>query len=262
MNKINKSIFMLLFIVFVLTNEVFPQKKNIRELFEDSETELGDVLTLRFFDAITGKPISKANVEIGDIATDVTDFEGKIKFKIPEDGNYLINFSHPKYVPSIFKLEVIVNTIFNNRFSVSPSMPIGFLRVVLDWGNSPSDLDAHMVKSNDYHISFRNMRVNRDNTALLDRDDLDGYGPETITVKNINQSSQYNYFVHNYSNQNSTASKELSKSKARILIFGDNKLLNQIEIGKDLKGKYWNVFKILNGNIEIVNNTSDTQPTN
>ena len=258
----NKSIFKLLCILFVFTIEIFSQNRDFDQTREDIERELEGILTLRFFDAVTGKPIIKANVEIGDIVNEVTDFEGKIKFEIPEDGNYLINFSHPKYAPSILKLEVVVGTIFNNRFSVSPSMPIGFLRVVLDWVNSPTDLDAHIVKSNDYHISFRNMRVNQDNTALLDRDDLDGYGPETITVKNINQSSQYNYFVHNYSNQNSTASKELSKSKGRVLIFGDNKLLHQVEIGKNMNGKYWNVFKIINGNIEIVNNTSDTQPAN
>ena len=254
----NKSIFKLLCILFVFTIEIFSQNRDFDQTREDIERELEGILTLRFFDAVTGKPIIKANVEIGDIVNEVTDFEGKIKFEIPEDGNYLINFSHPKYAPSILKLEVVVGTIFNNRFSVSPMLPIGSLRVVLDWGNKPNDLDAHLTKSNDYHISFRNMKVNNDNTAKLDRDDLDGFGPETITVSNINTNSEYFYYVHNYSNKDAGESKDLSNSKARILVFGDNRLIEQIEISKNISGKFWNVFKIINGKIVVLNNLTNS----
>lgn len=249
-------------ILLIFPDSLIAQKKNWKETMEDLENEMEDKITLRFFNALNGKPITNADVFIEDIIEGKTDFEGKILFDIPEDKTYLINFSHPNYVNSILKLEVIVGTIFNNRFSISPLLPIGSLRVVLDWGNKPSDLDAHLIKQNDYHISFRNMKTNRDNSAMLDRDDLDGYGPETITVKNINNNSEYKYFIHNYTNKDASETKDLSNSKARVLVFGDNRLLQQIEINKNITGKFWNVFKIANGQIILINEIVNTGKLN
>lgn len=251
-NFIN-SFVVIIIILLIYPDNLLSQKKNWKETMEDLENEMEDKITLRFFNAINGKPISDADITIEGIIKGKTDFEGKILFDIPDDKTYLINFSHPKYITSILKLEVIVGTIFNNRFSISPMLPIGSLRVVLDWGNKPNDLDAHLVKQSDYHISFRNMKTSRDNSAMLDRDDLDGFGPETITVKNINNNSEYKYFIHNYTNKDASETKDLSNSKARILVFGDNRLIQQIEISKNITGKFWNVFKIVNGQIILVN---------
>ncbi|MBK6681726.1 MAG: hypothetical protein IPG53_17880 [Ignavibacteriales bacterium] len=88
-------------------------------------------------------------------------------------------------------MEVMAGTIIRNRYSISPKMPLGYLRVVLDWGDSPRDLDAHLVKTNGYHISYRNMMVSADGVAKLDRDDLDGQGPETITATSIDKNGEY-----------------------------------------------------------------------
>ena len=71
--------------------------------------------------------------------------------------------------------EVIAGTIFWNRFTVSPNIEMGSIRIVLDWDKKPKDLDAHFVKEGDYHISYHNMKVSDDGSARLDRDDQNGF---------------------------------------------------------------------------------------
>ncbi|MDD4370176.1 MAG: hypothetical protein PHD56_03725 [Anaerostipes sp.] len=64
------------------------------------------------------------------------------------------------------------------------------MHVVLSWNDKPADLDSHLFtprKSSgnevkDCHIWFG--RKDDSSKNSLDVDDTDGYGPETITIKN------------------------------------------------------------------------------
>ena len=141
----------------------------------------------------------------------------------------------------------MAGTLFFNRFSVSPSLPLGSVRIVLDWGEKPRDLDAHLIKQNGYHISYRNKKISADGIAQLDRDDTDGFGPETITTSELDQNSIYYYFVHNYSNKNIASSTALSNSRAGVKVYGgDNQLLEVFQAPLKQMGNYWHVFKIVN----------------
>jgi hypothetical protein len=231
---------------------------SIDDVFQ--ELESGE-LTLNFFNALTGAPIPEANISIEGLGEGITDFEGKMLFPIPEDGIYNVTFTKEGFITATFKIEVMAGTLFFNRFSVSPVMPIGSLRVVLDWSDKPQDLDAHLIKDQQYHISYRNMRVTADGVAKLDRDDTDGYGPETITVNEIINSAHYCYFVHNYSDRSNHNSKSLSDSKGSVKIYGgDNKLLHVLTVPQDISGTYWNIFEITNGQVSINNRVQTNQP--
>ena len=144
----------------------------------------------------------------------------------------------------------MAGTLFFNRFSVSPKLPLGSVRIVLDWGENPKDLDAHFVKEGGYHISYRNMKVSADGIAKLDRDDIDSYGPETITAKKINRSAKYYFYVHDFTNKSDYLNRGLSKSKASVKVYvGDNELLHIFKVPNDLAGNEWRVFEIKNGQI-------------
>ncbi len=158
-------------------------------------------------------------------------------------------FSKEGFIPENNKFEVIAGTIFRNRFTVSPAIEMGSIRIVLDWDKKPEDLDAHFVKEGDYHISFQNMKASDDGKARLDRDDRDGYGPETITVKDIDENAEYTFYVKDFSNKDAKNSKQLSKSKAMVKIYGDGKLLNIWQLNEKQKGNAWVVFNIQNGKI-------------
>lgn len=258
------SIFSII-LILLLTLNVYAEKNfnKKRESTTDAFEELGGLLTLRFFDALTGDPIEDGMVKITRIGTYMTDYEGRVRFEPPEDVEFVsyVTFSKTGYITSRFKLEINLGTIIFNRFSISPKMPLGYLRVVLDWGEKPKDLDAHLKKIGEYHISYRNMHEADDGRAMLDRDDVTSFGPETITVKEVDEAAVYHYFIHDYTNRRRLDSKRLSKSHASIKVYGgDNQLLQVFTVPEDIKGRYWHVFSVQNDKIMPVNKIIDREP--
>ena len=137
------------------------------------------------------------------------------------------------------------------------------MRIVLSWGNNPSDLDAHIIMDFDSklrHVYFGNKKeaVTRyengkqiDRTIIkLDRDDVDSYGPETITVDLDLVDMKFEYYVNNYSHG---SDDELSKSKAMVQIYKGQYLVSTIKILDNQTGYKWNVFDYDGENINIVN---------
>lgn len=225
------------------------QIDKMRDNMDDASAEEDGKLTLRFFNAETGDPVPDATIIIQDVSTLTTDMEGKIRFETLEDGVYPFRFEKDGFISENNKFEVVAQTIFWNRFTVSPIIEMGSIRIVLDWDKKPADLDAHFVKEGDYHISYREMKASKDGTAQLDRDDRDGYGPETITVKDIDEKAEYTYYVKDFTNQNSKSSKALSKSKAMVKIYAEGELVNIWQLNEKQKGNTWMVFTIQNGKL-------------
>lgn len=240
-----------------IKNEKLSGGKNkMLDVMDDEDKLEENVMTLRFFNALNGEPISGATINIHEKGEFQTDAMGRCMFPAFEkDGRYSANFSCPKFITADFVFEVVASTIFFNRFSVSPQLDIKYVRVVLDWDAKPNDLDAHFVKNGNmgYHISFRNMKVLSDGSGNLDRDDLDGFGPETITIKELSYESDYEFFVNDYSNNYNSSSNMLSQSKANVKVYGEGRLLNQFEVPQGQTGNNWHVFKVQNGKVIPVN---------
>ena len=92
-------------------------------------------------------------------------------------GDSLCPFSAPFIIPDDYEGE-----IFTYNFSMSPVLAAGQTRMVLNWGETPPDMDSHLltpiIDDSTYHIYFSN--TGSDTTApyaKLDTDDTDGYGP-------------------------------------------------------------------------------------
>ncbi|MCB5249914.1 MAG: hypothetical protein LHW49_02015 [Candidatus Cloacimonetes bacterium] len=243
--------FVLFWLFLALIFGVLYAQNRTQDAFD--ELEFGE-LNLYFFNAINGEPIVNATVTLDGIGQFLTDKYGRISFEPLED-NYMqeVSFRSSGYINSVFDIEIRVGTIFFNRYSISPVMDINYFRVVLDWGKSPRDLDAHFEKKGQYHISYRNTKVLADGRGQLDRDETNGYGPETITVTHVKQDAQYEYFVHDYTNRNNRNSTNLSKSKATVKVYGNNQLLKVYQVPEKQKGSRWSVFRIENGEIVGIN---------
>jgi len=212
--------------------------------------KMDGLIPLRFLNALDGKPVEGAAVSVAGIGNFITDREGIITFPEQEDGFYTLEFSKQGYITAGIEFEVKLNNVFSNRFSVSPVMRGDYMRIVLDWGQRPADLDLHLEKEGGYHISYRNMRNAADGSVTLDRDDRDGFGPETITIMETDLRSVYRLYVHDYTNGSSASSTELSRSVAAIRVYGRNGLLRSFYIPENRRGTMWEVFRIVNGEIE------------
>ena len=219
---------------------------------EDNFAELEDQLVLRFHDAITGNPIPGATITFeGEVYK--TKPDGSARFDFPIDLNdgedtRKVRFHKEGYTTTTFDVPFQVGSLWFNRFSVSPEVPLKKLRIVLDWGTDPQDLDAHLMYDGQYHISYRNMKSIIDE-ANLDRDDRDGEGPETITLHNINSTGTYRYVVHDYSNRENTMSKSLSNNGARVHIYSSNGREQTFYAPQNTIGNTWSVFRIENGTV-------------
>lgn len=218
-----------------------------------AELELEDVLSLWITDCDTGEPVKDAQIAIKDIGSTKTDADGLAMFPMIEDGNYEFIIKHNDYAMTKDVFTVFGGSIFFNKYSIPKKVKYKCIKIVLDWGKEPHDLDAHLIKENCYHISFREKVKSDDGTVWLDRDDMDSFGPETITITETDNNAIYRYYVHNWSKRNEKLSLSLSESGAKIRVYADNKQIKNYYIPKFEKGNFWNVFDIDKGDIKDIN---------
>jgi len=97
---------------------------------------------------------------------------------------------------------------------LSPSLPAGSSRIVLQWKSTPQDLDMHLVTPTGCVVSYmeKECRGAGQNVAL-DFDVTNGFGPETITLHQM-MAGQYKLLINKYSGSNS-----LRTSGATVKVF-------------------------------------------
>ncbi len=262
--RLTAGLFLILFLSLINGHLAAPsyalgEQSEIDLKSAEAEAELDGYLTLRFLNALNGKAILGGSVSVGSFGDFTTDSTGKILFTIPEDdGLYPVEFKETGFITTKFNIEIAAGTMFANWFSISPALDLGSIRIVLDWGKKPRDLDLHVYKMGDYHISYRDKRSSSrqdfykpsNESARLDRDDTNGYGPETITIDNFDKTGTYQIYVHDYFNRSNEKSKGLSNSHAVLKLYGGNsELLNTFQVPLNQKGNYWSVFEIGRGKL-------------
>lgn len=143
-------------------------------------------------------------------------------------------------------------------FSLSPAN-VPALRLVLNWGANPKDLDAHLftppVEGNTYEVFYATANRGRTNGppyARLDVDRTAGFGPETITIARFFPGA-YRYFVRNFKDEGNSG--ELVDAKAVVQVYGDRGLLRTIPVPTTGGGDYWTVCDIdgATGAITVLN---------
>ncbi|MGM0705769.1 MAG: hypothetical protein ACQETP_07615 [Bacteroidota bacterium] len=111
---------------------------------------------------------------------------------------------------------------------ISEELEEGELRIVLSWGETPSDLDSHLTgplsDGSRFHVFFAN-RTPSGAEANLDRDDVSSFGPETITVTAL-RDGLYRYSVHNFSNQSEDGAVGIDESPAEVRFYNEDGLVD------------------------------------
>jgi adhesin/invasin len=157
---------------------------------------------------------------------------------------------------------------------LSPKLNPGEMRVVLTWGYSPSDLDAHLYgplpNGKQFHVSYDEKQAAN---VLLDVDDRESFGPETITVKKAIP-GKYEYKIHAYQDPKEAkkdpekAKRALARSSAEVKIYSyGNKEPSHYRVDPKAIGTVWNVASIevtSSGEVSVKpylkNNYSDDLP--
>jgi len=189
-----------------------------------------------------------------------TILKGGIWQMILPAGNYLRVFRLKGFAEMTEDKSVISSSdeqTNSNIIFVSPVVR-GF-RVVLTWGKTPLDLDAHVILPGATDIDTGEVNFDRakskDSHVTLDVDAKLGYGPETFTFVDI-APGVYQYYVNRYSNE-----APIQKSGAKVIVFKGDKLIRKFYVPTtgDPTLENWHVFNIdtINHKLEVVNKLKD-----
>ena len=170
-----------------------------------------------------------------------TDAQGRVDFGpgISEDPEALMIIRKPGYSDLVTKCPCRGLT-----YAISPVMTnLDGMRIVLNWGADPSDLDSHLVYPGN-HVYFSRKQGEQ---AMLDVDDTTSFGPETITIEKKVDGERYVYAVHDYSNRGRSNSYHLSNSNAKVFVYVGQTLIRSYYVPKNQPGNLWTVFAVTEG---------------
>lgn len=138
----------------------------------------------------------------------------------------------------------------NQNCTLTPKAAEGQVRIVLTWGADPDDLDSHLVnQTSGIHVYFPSdqltHKVDDTVTVILDHDDINEYGPEQTTIM-VQQPGTYAFYVHDFTNRESTNSRKMAESEATVTVYvGEGE--PQIFHVPEKAGTLWKVFTYKNG---------------
>ncbi len=249
----------------------------------NQETQLAAVLQIddqysgsgsvagRVIDAFDGGGIDDAyvvvrsgiNNEQGEIVQSTSsDASGSYTFSGLQAGNYTIEATKNNFSKGYHNVVCLGGEFTDNQnVSLTPEMNEDEIRIILDWGQNPSDLDSHLtgpIAGSDaderFHIYYSNKTFyhNSELYAALDYDVVSSYGPETISIYHQTD-GMYRFSVHDFSNRMSDNSYALSNSDARVRVFKGSDLIETFYVPANTEGTLWTVFELEGDNIMPVN---------
>ena len=214
-------------------------------------------------DAVTGEGVESAvlefeaqeNTQVSETAE--TGSDGAFSVEL-EPGTYVITITCEGYMEESFEFEMEEDRNYSGvQFTISPSLAAGTARIVLEWGAEPRDLDSYLMGDSDsggsvfvsYHGKTSSYGGNT--IAELDVDDINGYGPETITLYDLN--GTYRYVVVDY---RTTYTLQEYGATVKVYLPGQNPVTITVEPGAGIQN-IWEVFELDHGELNILNRAGD-----
>jgi hypothetical protein len=208
----------------------------------------------KVLDALTGSVLSGISITLYmelDVGPDklisqyTTQPDGIYIFSNLAAGDYLIKAILDGYIQTENRVTLASDdSSAQENIILSPLMDPGEIRIIVTWGESPADLESHLTAPNTqgcrYHCFYDTKEIPG---ANLDLDDMNSYGPETITITSLS-SGTYRYYVHDFTDRMSNNSKALALSGARVRVyFGSGAEPMEFYV-PNLAGTVWHVFDI------------------
>lgn len=235
-------------------------------LVRGEETDTGTVAG-RITNAMTGNGVEGVTLDVrsgwnnenGDVITTITtDTYGDYWVTLPI-GNYTLYGSKDGYISTMLNVIVREGLSIGENGSIAPIFSNDSLRIVLTWGSTPDDLDAHVVGTlstgDPFHVYFSNKTQYDGEVQVcsLDVDDISGFGPETITLTTTTADPYY-YYVYNFS------SVDMAVSGAQVRVYQSKNLLATFNVpANQTDGSYWNVFAIVDGQMVVQNTLTSSE---
>lgn len=180
--------------------------------------------------------------------TTVTDRNGYYAIQLPP-GVYQGEISGAGYItsPIIATAATDVFLMDQNETGIRAAA-IDEIKIMLDWGEKPRDLDSHLTgpvqDGERFHVYYADKVHQHDDIQYvdLDWDDTNSYGPETTVIRKF-VDGEYHFFVYNYYSHDD----RITESDARVRVYLGNSVTPDYEFTvpkEDSDDLYWSVFKL------------------
>lgn len=176
-----------------------------------------------------------------------TDAEGVYGILQAPTGRFVCVIRAPGYVTEVIDIDFRAGPNDLAPSTTTETLAEGQMRIVLEWGESPTDLDSHLTGPDGSGGRFHLYYANQEPTgadANLDRDDTTSFGPETVTV-DATRAGMYRYSVHNYSDQSENGALGIEQSPAQVKVYDDSGLIRTYRppAVAATTGDTWRVFE-------------------
>lgn len=215
-------------------------------------------------DAVSGEGVPGAKIEFAatqdashsDSAS--TGSDGSFSLELEAD-QYNVTITADGYLEEEFEFEVEENKNYSGeQFVISPALAEGTARIVLEWGAEPRDLDSYLTgeteSGTDVFVGFyrKTCSSGGETIAELDVDDTSGYGPETITLYDLN--GVYRYVVVDY-----RMTETLQEYGATVKVYLPDQAQPEVITVEPNAGieNIWEVFELDHGELHVLNRAGD-----
>ncbi len=222
---------------------------------EDQGSET--TVTGTVLDAETGNPVSGADVtladEVGNSTPTQTDASGNYSVTGNVSGEGSVTISQDGAITNSFEVEEGTSTD-GVTTAIPDIMEATDMRIVVTWGgeNAVRDLDNHLwlydteTGAELDHINYIDMNHQLgDGVVQQDVDDVNGYGPETITIPNYTEANMH-YSVHNYTSRDWDVD---GVDSVHVQVFVGDTLVQTFtpDLPDSNTGDHWHVFDVVDG---------------
>lgn len=131
-----------------------------------------------------------------------TDANGEFSIPAKTNSQVIISGQQGLLISNTVKINTSTSNTTAGTGCLSVTNAASNVKVRLTWGNLPYDIDSHLVTPAGDHVFFDDEgSLNIAPYANLDVDDIDGNGPEIVTIRRL-MVGTYHYIVNNYSETN------------------------------------------------------------
>jgi hypothetical protein len=199
--------------------------------------------------ALTGGPLDSVDVAVTGPAQRSlkTNSDGMFSMAELPYGSYQVIASKTGFIQGTRTVQLLEPTV-SVDFVLTPVLDSNQYRAVLTWGLDPHDLDLHLWTLGTEIYWFYKGSLDTIPYAFLDVDDLDSYGPETITIGKLLDTCKFS--VKNYS-----GSPDITVSRAHIDFYKGASLIRSFDVPTTGAGLWWYAFDLTPTGAIIERNT-------
>ena len=246
---------------------IFDAQTSVLEpVLQIADTVTGNgVVSGNIKDALTGESLEGVSLSVlegmnnrfgAGFTSGSSDSNGDYTLNLPT-GSHTIRASLDGYITGYFSVIAINGeTRANQDGTITPGLNEGATRIVLTWGETPSDLDSHLTgpaaSGGRFHVYYAS-QGSEDFApfAGLDVDDVSSFGPETTTIYRQDD-GVYRFSVHDFTNRSSVSSTALAQSGAKVEVYQGDERVAVYSVPND-DGTLWTVFELDDDRIIPVN---------